>query len=209
MNKITQLIDLTLIELGSYQDGLTSIAIVLGGIWAVYHFCRQRLRYPRAKLEHRVTHWPINEINKRLFRVSLFIENQSEVLMRLDSGFCRLQQVDPCNTDDLTNPKLRDQMEMHGETELPWRTIVKVKLDWHSSPESVPALQPTLFSRHGGREIEPGESDELHFDFLIEPYVSRVLVYTYLHNKSKRTRKGGIGWNLTTIHIIKENEPYE
>jgi len=57
-----------------------------------------------------------------------------------------------------------------------------------------------------GFEIEPGESEEFHFDFTIHQSVSRVLVYSYLENATKRRRrkKQKIGWQLSTVYEIPD-----
>jgi hypothetical protein len=50
-------------------------------------------------------------------------------------------------------------------------------------------------------EIEPKETDELHFDFVIDKKIMRVLIYTHLENQTKGLRKK-IGWNLSSIYAI-------
>src|SRR5438128_12098375 len=47
-------------------------------------------------------------------------------------------------------------------------------------------------------EIEPGETDQIEFDFLIPPDVQRILVYSHLANPKKETA----GWNLNTIYEL-------
>ena len=56
-------------------------------------------------------------------------------------------------------------------------------------------------------EIEPKETDELHFDFVVKNEIARVLVYTHLENRAKRKVKK-IGWNLSSIYVIESGETH-
>ena len=55
-----------------------------------------------------------------------------------------------------------------------------------------------------GYEIEPSESDELHFDFVISSEVNTVVVYSYLKNVTKQGRE--IGWNTTSVYDINNGK---
>ncbi len=48
-----------------------------------------------------------------------------------------------------------------------------------------------------GIEIEPGESEQLHYDFLVDKAIKTVLVYSYFQNIQKNRR---LGWSLTTTN---------
>lgn len=58
------------------------------------------------------------------------------------------------------------------------------------------------------KELEPNESDELWFYFLIPAEIQTVLVYSFLENKHKKGRHTPIGWSKSSIHnlVDKENE---
>jgi hypothetical protein len=58
------------------------------------------------------------------------------------------------------------------------------------------------FWTKGGFEIEPGEEDSLHTDFLA-PQESRVAQF-YFYLRNARKRKQGLGWTLTVIYDLKE-----
>jgi hypothetical protein len=46
-------------------------------------------------------------------------------------------------------------------------------------------------------EIEPGEADEFHFDFVVSSEVEVVEICTYFKNEAKRVRN--IGWRHTSL----------
>ena len=49
-------------------------------------------------------------------------------------------------------------------------------------------------------EIEPGESQDIQFDFILGDHVQTVLVYSYLLNERKRQRK--LSWDSTTLYDL-------
>lgn len=46
-----------------------------------------------------------------------------------------------------------------------------------------------------------GETDELHFDFVVDSDVQVVVIYSYLKNVKKRRRE--IGWNVTLVYDLR------
>ena len=64
--------------------------------------------------------------------------------------------------------------------------------------ESPKLSWPCLRSYEGAGpgEIEPGESEEFAFDFILPATVETILVYAYVGN----TLKDNLGWGLTTLY---------
>lgn len=96
-------------------------------------------------------------------------------------------------TDAATHGNLRDGFNgtgslQPGATEVGWTMIEERKL-----------------SSATNYEIEPGETEEFHFDFTIPNNVSRVLIYSHLENPRKHGWFGRekIGWNLSTVCEIR------
>lgn len=167
--------------MASVQSCATVIALIVGGIWTYKLFIQRRQRFPRATVEHHVTERDLPG-EKRLLRVVTKITNTGEVLLSLETGRTWIQQVLPVPKD------IADQLERHhdpveaGETQIQWPLIGEREIDWSRSP----------------CEIEPGETDELHFDFVVGSKVQTVEIYSYLENVQKRDRT--IGWTVSTIH---------
>jgi hypothetical protein len=168
----------------------TMLAILVGGFWAYLIFVKKRQRFPRAKLSHSITSRQIVG-GKSLFRFTIHIENPSEVILRLRSGFVWIQQMQPVpqsiEKDILSGT---DPVES-GEAEILWPMIAERKLNFTKL----------------GTQIEPGEWDELHAEFAIDSKVTKMLIYTHLDNAKKRSwfrfwEKTRIGWNLSTVHCI-------
>ena len=173
-----------LVLLRAFQSLFTVAAIVAGGIWTYMLFVRRRQRYPRANITHQIRHYPISD-RKVLLRVTVRICNKGEILLSLASGFTRVQQVIPCPVDLCESVGKQEDSANQCEPEVEWPLLREKKLR----------------SQRNKREIEPGETDELHFDFVIDSDVQVVVVYSYLKNVKKRRRE--IGWNATSIYDLR------
>jgi hypothetical protein len=165
------------------QAVLTSLAILVGGSWSYLLFVRRRQRYPRANLKHEITHRTIGD-GFVLLRVTATVTNNGEVLLSLACAETRVQQVVPAPADLLGAAKKGKDPLAEGETEVEW---------------------PILFSRQSKWDkdefqIEPGESDQILYDFVLKDDVTAVEVYTYLKNEEVKKRE--IGWNMTTIYDL-------
>ncbi len=173
-----------LVVLRDLQSLFTVAAIVVGGIWTYLLFVRKRQRFPCANITQQIWHYPLSD-RKVLLRVTVRICNKGEILLSLASGFTRVQQVIPCSADLCKSIGEREDAADQSEPEVEWPLL---------------AEQKPAFAK-GKREIEPGETDELHFDFAIDPDVQVVVVYSYLKNVKKRRRE--IGWNATTVYELR------
>ncbi|HTT33807.1 MAG TPA: hypothetical protein VMH48_09410 [Methylomirabilota bacterium] len=163
----------------------TVLAIVVGGFWTYMLFIKKRQRYPRAKATHAITHKPLGH-NRVLLHVTTDISNPGEVLLRLESGFTRVQQLLPPPPDLVAAIKKGDDPVPPGKTEYPWPLVGERIWDWKAQPH----------------EVEPGENEEVHCDFVIADTHRTLEIYTYVKNEAKANRE--IGWNLTTIYDLKE-----
>ena len=166
--------------LRAIQSIFTVIAIVVGGLWTYVLFIKRRQKYPRANITQRVQRYLLSD-KKLLLRVSVQVSNNGEILLPITSGFCRVQQMIPCTDDFCHSLEYSDDSGEQYKTELDWPLIDERKL---------------MFKK-GELEIEPGERDELHFEFVLDTDVKAVVVYTYLENAKKKQQ--GIGWHVTSV----------
>jgi len=162
------------------------IALGVGGVWAYNAFIRKRETYPRANVSHRIMHRSICS-EKTLLRVAVYIENPGDVLLSLAHGMIRIQEMSPWLTSLKQISVSPIGYAADGDTEIAWPRICEREFRWKS----------------GEREIEPGETDECHFDFVIDASIDTVLVYTYFRNHSKLHRQ--IGWNTTNVYSLAES----
>jgi len=188
---ISRSTDGTLKFLGGYKDGLAGLetickigALIVGGIWAWKGFIRNRLRFPSATLEHVITSW--SDENKTFLHVKVRVTNTGNILIKLSKGKTWVEKLTPLPSKVRKALRTGAPIAKRGQ-EIDWSLIEKREL-----------------AAADAKEIEPKESDELNFDFVIDNRISRVLVYTHLENEVKGLRKK-IGWNLTSIYVIESD----
>jgi hypothetical protein len=173
--------------LQALQALMTVVAIIVGGFSAYIAFGRKREKFPRAKAVHRFEVIPLDS-QRRILRVQLEVENIGDTLIDLRSVLNRIQQVLPlANTDS----GLFIPGSSETEPEIPWPMIAQRNLTFPG----------------GTREVEPKETDEMHFDYILGPEVDVVLVYSYIRNAHKRrsfsAKTKELGWMRTETVNLK------
>lgn len=160
------------------------IALIVGAAWGYLLFVRRRQKYPRANVEHRIAHWPAGD--RVVLHVIVRISNIGEVAIRLKSILARVQQLVPVPHDvSEAITAGRDPVDAN-ESEITWPLVGERACDWQEAC----------------REVEPGETEECHFDFVLPVELGMVEVYSYLRNVSKRPKD--IGWNTTTVYSVTD-----
>lgn len=164
-----------------FANTATGLGIIGAGIWAYLRFIRQRDKFPKAELDHRVAFHRLSE-DRLLLRVGLFVRNSGNVLLSWKEGGVRIQQVAPCPSHIVKwiEGELSRQNTMEGN----WPVIGERSLKDHR------------------QEIEPNEGDVTYFDFVVPTDVKTVVVYSFIMNAAK----SGIAWNHTTTHRVTCDE---
>jgi len=145
------------------QSAITIVALVAALFW----FWHRRQLFPRANLTQVVTHRRLTDA-KTLVHVSLLFKNDGLVLIRPANGHVEMCQIVP------VPEYLADAI--NGEK------------------DPVPDGQLSVAWCHHGRrtlkledrEIEPGEADEIHCEFVVGNEVRTVLIESHIGNRNKR-----------------------
>jgi hypothetical protein len=176
INKITQIV----------QSIATTSALIVGGIWTYSLFIRKRQALPRADINHKVTAVELIQGKIFLVHVAIKIINQGDVLIRLTEGEVRLQKVSPLA------PELQKI----------------IKDDSLARTQELLELDLPLIDRKEIKDeirIEPHESDEIYFDFVIKSDVKTVKIYSHFTNKRMYSKSTPIGWRLTTFYDLNNS----
>lgn len=166
------------------QSSVTFLAVVAGAIW----FLRRRQRFPRANVTHEVSHWYVE--GSVILHTVVRVQNVGEVVLHLVGISIRAQQLAPTPEEPLLAIRTGRDPVKPGETEILWPSLFERKCDWTKAP----------------REVEPNETEEVHFDVVLPAHVRAVEVYTYIRNHVKRRRD--IGWGTNTFCTIGEQEAF-
>jgi len=165
----------------------TVVALGLGGVWSYWLFVKRRQRHPHAAVEHRIAHRFIGE-GKVLLHVDVRITNIGQVLMSPMQSVTRIQRVLPLPSHVAEAIRNGRDPVPEGETEVEWEL-----LDEHKE----------RFER-GACEIEPGESQDVSHDFILDTGLQTVEVYSYV--LTEEDRETGLAWDMITLYDLSEED---
>lgn len=173
---------------------ITIAAIMLGGSWAYWRFVYLRQKFPHANITHEITTRAIGT-GIRLLHVTVTIENMGDVLLKLGDSTLRVQQILPLSAELAEALEQGEDLFEGGNTEILWPGVTSKDIDLAQLP----------------MVLEPGEKDEILYDFILEDSLQTVKIYSYYSNiiespeLSGESRSPEIGWKKTTFHDIGDN----
>lgn len=175
-------IDLTSI----IQAALTSLGIIVGAIWTYLIFVRERLRFPKVDIDLIVNDIKI-QYGARIIHTEVKLSNIGHVLLKSHYSELRLRKIVPIH--DKLKPDINGGFDpvSNDRTEIEWPLIAGREWKWEEKEF----------------EIEPGEGDSLHADYIISSDIQVIEFYFYMANAKKK--KQGIGWTLTKIYEFKND----
>ena len=159
---------------------VTTGAIIVAGLWTYRLFVRKRIAHARVNLSLESVDRQ-DDMGWRLIHIKINVENVGNVILRADAAELRVRQVLPFPDSIQQSIHLGDDPVSPGRTEVEWPLISVRKWKWDEG----------LF------EVEPGESDSLHADFIVPDHVVAVEYYVFIANESKK--KISLGWTLTEV----------
>ncbi len=159
------------------------LAIVVGGIWRLQIYRRERRKSPKANFSHKVQAIKLTD-DKVCIHTSGRIQNIGNVMLSICSAKNTIYQIRPLN--GCIQERLKDGIGLYDELgkEIKWPLIGHSEVEWSEH----------LF------EIEPGEEDTVEFDFIVPSDVEVIQVYTYFANVAKR--KPEIGWHSLDFYEV-------
>ena len=166
------------------QSFATALAIVTGGIYALYKLQAFRTLEPHLTIEHRISHRRLSDSYVHI-ALTAMLHNSSRVHVELREGLFRLQGVSPATDDEIELLYSRVFVDRDFYN-IQWPTLDEVGRNWNE----------------GELVVEPGESHPETIEFIVSAsdYES-VLVYTYFHNPTQGSGSAQ-GWSATTVHDI-------
>jgi hypothetical protein len=175
------------------ESVVTTVGIIAAGLWTYVLFFKRRQRFPRATVSHQAHAFRLPD-GGTLLRVAAKVANTGDVLVPLRSVTTRVQQLLPV-PEHIASQWKTSPDPANGDAEFPWPVLGK--REWR--------IDATM------GEIEPGECEILHSDFVIPASVGHVLVYTHVPNQTKGDV--AIGWSDTVVvpltgeSMSNENNP--
>lgn len=165
------------------QACATVLALIIGAYWTWWIFIGKRTKYARAEVSHTIKHRQIAP-HKVLLQVWINVKNIGESVIKLNSWFIWIQQVEPVVPEFLEKLANNEDLIDDDENQIKW---------------------PSLYERYregpaGFREIEPGVQDRIYSEFILDIAVQTIMVYTYI---DEPTKSYVIGWETTSVYDIE------
>lgn len=164
----------------------TTAAIFAGGVWTYFRFIKNRLRYPKAEVHHDIFSRELTA-GKTLIHVVMTVVNRGDVLLPVSHAWTRLLKIAPVSGGLAKTLEENLDPIPEGEAEIEWPEI---------------GCREVQFEK-GQAEIEPGEVEKFHFDFIFDSGVQVVEIYSYFEN-SRKKKRGPMGWALTSIYDLRQ-----
>ena len=175
----------------SIQPWVQIGAIIVAGVWSYFLFIRNRVDYPIAKIDQTITH---ADIDADHVCVSVFISlsNCGKVLLKLDSCILTIQQILPLH-EDIRQKIANSPLDALKSGEVEYLFIEKrTQVGWHEIGCRVVTWQ------EGEISIEPGETEEFQYEFILEKGIEKIRVISY--HRNVRYSKARMGWRRTTLY---------
>jgi hypothetical protein len=172
-----------------FSNAITGAALIVGAIWAYWRFVRERTRWPRAEIDIRFTQRSLGE-GTVLLNVKVKVKNEGRGLMELTKLRLDLHRVLRLGEEMRRKIECGTQFEADS-VEANWPLIGQQVCDWED----------------GTAELEPGETDEIGFDFFLNSETETIFLYVYLDNVAKKRGNRALGWAVTELYDIEVNKP--
>lgn len=161
-------------------------AVVIGGIVALYKLQIFRDFQPHLTVTQKVSHRVVGNEYIHV-EMTATLHNSSRVKIEVREGLFRLQQIAPLSDEEIM--ELYAQVFIDEESKhLQWPTLEEIDRKWAAN-ELI---------------VEPGESHQETYEFIVSREVTSVMVYAYFYN-SRYPQSPSEGWGATTVHDILEN----
>ena len=186
------------------QAAFTVLVVLAAGLLGWLRFGWFRIAKPQATLDHHISHRPITGGNVHL-AVQVTIHNSSRVVLEFRKAMAWIQRVAPATEAEVEEYQ-REVLEGQPQ-DLAWKRVALRYRIWQADQ----------------LVVEPGERDQITWEFLIPNELQTVRIYTYFYNERvaedkpaaqrperKRAwnwlffkrKKGPLGWIRVSIHDL-------
>ncbi len=175
------------------------VAIIIAGVWTYQLYIKNRVDYPFPEINHKVEHYPLNIPGYgRLIYLSVFVtvtnKGKSKLNLRQFKIFVRQILPVPKEISEVIPELIRDkdkseELRKGLTSELFVDSGQRIKWinlgyrNWKDLPREM-------------RELEPGQTKDYQFDFLIDGNVKVIDIISYIDPDKQ--------WGLSTLHSLKK-----
>lgn len=168
-----------------------TVAVVVAGLWTYDKFIHGE-KDPFPKIQHRIEHY---DLKNGIIYLSFFVTVTNEGKRKLDLGKGKIYIRQVLPIPDRIKELIKETVDNGKSREIRYGNIPdlfidsKQRLGWD-----------TLGARDWGMSekkswLEPGQTREFQFDFLIEEDINVVEAISYFNEKA--------GWGLATLYTLE------
>ena len=136
---------------------------------------------PHLAISHEVTHRLVGESYVHIAVVAT-LRNSSRVKLELRKGFFQVLSISPVSDEEIEALYYKAFVKTIFD-DIDWPLLYEIRPKWDK----------------GGLIVEPRESLQETYEFIIKRDVKSILIYTYFYNPHPSTPKG---WGATTVYDI-------
>ena len=168
---------------------MEALAIIVAGYWTYDHFIKSREKYPYPKIQHSIKHYGLGE-NIAYVSVFLKVTNEGKRILDLGGGVISVKKVLPLSLE------VDDRIKTASDSDIRAGKVEKLfvaqnrRVDWVSLGE-----RKWMNPDDKMKNLEPGQTREIQFDFLFEKGINVIEVLSTFENVN-------LYWELATLHSL-------
>lgn len=168
------------------NHALTGVGVVVGAFWTYHLFIKNRQKYPKAEIEHKIEIREILDENFQLITLLVTVKNISQILLPVEEYSVEVFQILPAI--DLREKNESGYFKQYKALEL---------------PNNTPIFKVTKKTK-SNMEIEPTEKVLLAHSIVVPKGIQTISVHSVVHNPSKSKKQ--FVWNNITTHDLISNQ---
>jgi len=177
-----------------------AIAIVIAGVWTYELYIKNRYEHPYPKIQHRIEHY---DLKNGMVYLSVFVTvtNEGKTKLDLGSGKISIRQVFPVpeQIKKILHEAIKRSEEIRLGISRGLFTDSGQRLGWITL-----GLREWSQLRGKMKELEPGQTREIQFDFLIENEVKIIEAISYIEYARSSWESATI-YSLTSTKTLKKS----
>lgn len=176
------------------QSFVETVAIIVAGVWTYDRFVKTREDHPYPRIQHRIQHCVLED-NRVYLSVFVTVTNEGKEKLNLGKGKIFIRQVSPL-TDDIKE-SVDKALKNLRETDIRLGNIEELFVDEGQRLRWVTlGYREWSWLRGKMKELEPGQTREIQFDFLLlENDVKVIEAISYFDNTESN-------WVLATLYSL-------
>ncbi len=186
----------TIVE--TLRSFIETLAIIVAGVWTYERFIKGREDYPYPRIQHRIEHYALE--NSRIYlSVFVTVTNEGKAKLDLGEGEIFIRQVSPL-TDDIKK-YVNEALKESREKDIRLGSVEGLFIDEGQRLGWV-TLGYREWSQLRGKmkELEPGQTREIQFDFLLLENDLKVVEAISYFEYAKSS------WELATLYSFEARD---